>query len=88
MGRSHSARLDTSARLQRTLLHLADGKPHTTRDIVRGADVVAVNSCISELRVGGWDITCKQIEKDRFTYQLHDMQIESACNVLMGLEGA
>ena len=34
----------TSKRLQRVLQLLADGRPHTTRDIVRKARVMAVNA--------------------------------------------
>lgn len=47
-----------SPRLQRVLALLSDGKPHTTRDIVRRARVMAVNACISELRQLGAEITC------------------------------
>lgn len=48
----------TSPRLQRVLAVLSDGKPHTTRDIVRRARVMAVNACVSELRFHGAEITC------------------------------
>lgn len=53
----HAAPL-TSPRLQRVLKLLSDGKPHTTRQIVRGACVMAVNACVSELRTHGAEITC------------------------------
>lgn len=53
----HAAPL-TSPRLQRVLALLGDGRPHTTRDIVRKARVMAVNACISELRQHGAEITC------------------------------
>lgn len=49
----HYARLSHSKRLQRTLRLLCDGQEHSTRDIIRGADVCAVNSVISELRANG-----------------------------------
>lgn len=55
----HAAPL-TSARLQRVLALLRDGRPHTTRAIVRKARVMAVNACISELRFHGAEITCRQ----------------------------
>ena len=55
----HAAAL-TSPRLQRVLRLLSDGRPHTTRDIVRKAQVMAVNTCISELRFHGAEITCNQ----------------------------
>lgn len=55
----HAARL-TSPRLQRVLAVLSDGREHTTRDIVRKARVMAVNACVSELRVHGAQIDCAQ----------------------------
>lgn len=63
----------SSPRLQRVLALLADGRPHTTRDIVRKAKVMAVNACISELRHHGAEITCtQQVIKDqrRFLYTM------------------
>lgn len=63
----------TSPRLQRVLKLLSDGKPHTTRDIVRRARVMAVNACVSELRHHGAEITCtQQVVNDqrRFFYTM------------------
>jgi hypothetical protein len=61
----HKASL-SSPRLQRVLAVLRDGKPHTTREIVRRAHVVAVNSCIAELRANGAEILCtRERSKDR-----------------------
>ena len=54
----HAAPL-TSPRLQRVLAVLADGRPHTTRDIVRRGRVMAVNACVSELRQHGASIDCR-----------------------------
>ena len=54
----HAAPL-TSPRLQRVLAVLADGRPHTTRDIVRRGRVMAVNACVSELRQHGAAIDCR-----------------------------
>lgn len=69
MSRMNYARYATSARLQRLLLFLADGKPHTTRQIGLGADICAVNSAIDELRENGFDVPC--IKKSRpAIYQL------------------
>lgn len=48
----------TSPRLQRVLALLSDGRPHTTRDIVRRAKVMAVSACISELRTHGAEFLC------------------------------
>ena len=57
----NSADWRESPRLQRVLaaLRRADGEL-TTREIVVEADVCAVNSCVAELRDGGFDIRCRQ----------------------------
>tara|TARA_R110002020_G_scaffold157241_12_gene339863 strand:- start:1868 stop:2101 length:234 start_codon:yes stop_codon:yes gene_type:complete len=55
----HAASL-LSPRLVRVRRLLADGKPHTTREIVRRAEVMAVNACVAELRQHGAVITCEQ----------------------------
>lgn len=63
----------TSPRLQRVLRLLSDGRPHTTRDIVRKARVMAVNACVSELRFHGAEITCNQQmvgDQRRFFYTM------------------
>lgn len=59
----HAAKLH-SARLQRVLKVLSDGKPHTSLEITLEAGVVAVGTCISELRFRGAEITCEQVMKD------------------------
>ena len=53
----HAAPL-TSPRLQRLLKLLADGRPHSTRDIVRRARVMVPGTCVSELRSHGAEISC------------------------------
>lgn len=53
----HAAPL-ASPRPQRVLAVLSDGRPHTTRDIVRKGRVMAVNACVSELRHHGAEIVC------------------------------
>ena len=58
-GSIHAAPL-TSPRLRRVLQLLEDGKPRTTRDIVRRARVIAVNALVSELRAHGAEITCER----------------------------
>lgn len=60
----HAAAL-TSPRLQRVLQLLKDGRPHTTRSIVRNGRVMAVNAVISELRHHGAEITCVQMPDPR-----------------------
>lgn len=57
LGHIKAAPLD-SPRLQRVLQLLSDGKPHTTRAIVRRARVVAVNAAVAELRHHGAEIQC------------------------------
>lgn len=54
----HAAPL-TSPRLQRVRALLSDGRPHTTREIVRKARVMAVNACVAELRQHGAEIDCR-----------------------------
>mgnify|MGYP006270469785 CR=1 FL=1 len=63
----------SSPRLQRVLRVLADGKPHTTRSIVRKACVCAVNACVAELRQHGAVIVCETRHvggKRRFYYTM------------------
>ncbi len=57
----HAARLSHSDRLTRVHRLLADGRERSTLEIMRGAGVCAVNSCIAELRANGVRITCRQI---------------------------
>jgi hypothetical protein len=63
----------TSPRLQRALKLLSDGRPHTTRDVVRKARVMAVNAVVAELRHHGAEIICTQQHVDghrRFFYTM------------------
>lgn len=50
----------SSPRLQRVLRVLRDGRPHSTREIVREAEVMAVSACVAELRDHGARIECVQ----------------------------
>jgi len=59
--------------LQRVLALLREGKPVTTRQVVRRARVMAVNACMSELRHHGAVIDCRQElvgGKRRFFYTM------------------
>ena len=56
----HYARLDKSERLQRVDAYLEDGRERSTREIVHGADVCAVNSIIAELRANGREIVSRR----------------------------
>lgn len=49
-----------SARLQRVLKVLADGKEHSTWEIMRRAKAPAPGTCVSELRANGAVIDCKR----------------------------
>lgn len=64
-----SARLARSPRLQRVLALLADGLPHSTRQIIRDAQVCAVNSAVAELRDNGIPILCRK-ELGIYYYQI------------------
>lgn len=57
VGHIHAASL-ASPRLQRVLQLLSDGKPRTTRDIVRKARIMAVPAVVAELRHHGAEIIC------------------------------
>ena len=59
-GKMHSADFDRSERLQAVYALLCDGAEYSTLDIVKGAGVCAVNSCIAELRANGFPIECRQ----------------------------
>lgn len=65
----HYARIDRSPRLQRAMRLLSDGQWHTTRDIVMGAEVMAVNSAMSELRRNGLHIECELDSGRRGVYR-------------------
>ncbi|MCX8017056.1 MAG: hypothetical protein N2690_04020 [Rhodocyclaceae bacterium] len=65
----HAARIETSPRLRRVLELLSDGRAKTTLEIVAGAGVCAVNSCIAELRANGYPVRCWR-EGDLWFYQL------------------
>lgn len=69
MGRLHAARLDHSPRLQRVARYLAGGDWRSTRDIVAGADVCAVNSAIAELRANGLSVETRCAGAGRYEYR-------------------
>lgn len=65
-----AARIEHSPRLQRVAELLSDGRWYSTLDIIVGAGVCAVNSCVAELRANGLDIACRRVGKERFEYRL------------------
>ncbi len=58
----HSARLDSSDRLQRVHDLLKDGQERSTAEIIKAAHVCAVNSIIAELRDNGAVIECRRAQ--------------------------
>lgn len=69
----NAASLDKSARLQRVAELLADGRWYSTLDIVVGAGVCAVNSCVAELRANGIPVACRRVGRERFEYRRLDV---------------
>ena len=61
-GKIRAALLENSPRLQRVARFLNDGNWHSTREIIRGCDVCAVNAIVDELREpkNGFDIVCER----------------------------
>ena len=79
----NSARLSKSPRLQRVFNVLLDGHEHTTRDLIRRANVCAVNSIASELRSNGIIINCER-RANKWYYKLDDSwndtkRLEQSC---------
>jgi hypothetical protein len=70
MASIHAARLERSPRLQRVLELLSDGRWYSTLDIVVGAGVCAVNSCVAELRANGIPVACRRVGRERFEYRI------------------
>lgn len=70
MSRIHYARIDESKRLQRVHRLLSDGGWHGTREIMRAADVCAVNTVITELRCNGYDIRTRCVGRGRYEYMM------------------
>ena len=56
----NSAKLEKSPRLKKVADLLADGREHSTMEIVMRARVCAVNSIVAELRDNGLDIQCRR----------------------------
>jgi len=65
----NAANIESSDRLNRVLDLLSQGEEFTTLDIIKQANVCAVNSIISELRQNGFDIDCQR-RADKWFYKL------------------
>ncbi len=64
------ARIENSPRLKRLAEVLADGREHSTLDLVGRAGICAVNSAVAELRENGYDIDCRR-QGDTWLYRLN-----------------
>lgn len=69
------AKLEKSDRLKRANQFLSDGRWHSTRDIIMGAEVMAVNSAVSELRRNGIPVEHRQEGRLHF-YRIPKGQVE------------
>lgn len=65
----HAANIEKSDRLARVADLLAQGGEYSTLDIIKQANVCAVNSIISELRQNGYEIHCER-RGERWFYKL------------------
>jgi hypothetical protein len=65
----NAASIESSDRLNRVLDLLSQGSEFTTLDIIKSANVCAVNSIIAELRQNGLDINCQR-RGDKWFYKL------------------
>lgn len=70
LGRIHAGTLAGSARLRRLHQYLLDGKWHSTLDIARECNILAVNTAVAELRANGIGILCDCVGKGRYEYCL------------------
>ena len=68
---------DKSARLRRVLGVLADGREHSTLDLLTQARVCAVSACVAELRQAGHLIDCER-RGDVWYYALRRIHREAA----------
>lgn len=65
----NAANAENSDRLKRVLSALRSWGQLSTRELIRVAEVCAVNSCVSELRANGYEISCKRLG-DNYYYRL------------------
>lgn len=68
----HYAQLEHSPRLQRLNAYLLEqnGRWRTTRDIIVGANICAVNTAVDELRCNGVAVDCRCAGRGRYEYRL------------------
>ena len=68
------ALLDRSSRLRRVIDFLDDGRPHSTMEIIQGADVCAVSAIISELRANHIPVECSRVREPSGMRWYHRLQ--------------
>lgn len=68
----NAASIEKSNRLQRVDNLLSTGKKFSTLEIVKFAEVCAVNSVVAELRANGRQITCER-KGDVWYYQMPEV---------------
>ena len=78
----HYADYAKSARLQRLITYMIDGKVKTTLEIIQGADICAVNSAVCEVREQGFNLECVKKSKP-FACQLHDIEIARGTHFIL-----
>ena len=66
----HAASIDKSERLARVYKLLSQGGEFSTLDIIKEANVCAVNSIVAELRQNGFEIDCQR-RGDKWVYRLN-----------------
>lgn len=86
----HYAKYENSLRLQRVaaFLSASPDQYHTTRDIIRGADVCAVNSCITELRANGFVILSRPVAGGGGAWEYRMANVELSERGAAGAESA
>jgi hypothetical protein len=57
------AKIERSQRLQRTLKALQSARELSTLELIHQANIVAVNSAISEQRRNGYSISCRSVDR-------------------------
>ena len=71
----NAASIESSERLNRVLDLLSQGGEFSTLDIIKEANVCAVNSIISELRQNGFEIDCQR-RGDKWFYKLEKSLVD------------
>lgn len=68
----HAAKLEHSPRLQQLLSVLRQGRWYSTRELVKLAEVMAINSAADELRENGFDVQCERRGQYWYPVYIHE----------------